>query len=236
MIAFIFKSYSQDKKTTFQLSIGPTLSIPKTSELTDTDVDGSPEIKSSINIGGYILPSINYSFNEKLSLDIGLGYYLDRFAIEDKFAAITNKVNRNISQIQVPMHINFHFGSDNSYHFGIGGFTSIVLSAKEKGETITDLNQIDLVDPLDPVFQSNSTVGYKNNIKDNYNTVNFGAFIQLKKFFSLSETKKAFVLVKINQYFNSIKSNDPNADIANYVNFKDEKEPTTINFGFGIEI
>jgi len=236
LIAFISKSYTQDKKTNFYISLGPTFSIPKTSELTDTNIDGRPVIKSSINIGAYILPSLNYSFNEKTSLDFGLGFYLDRFAVEDRIGAVTNNVNRNISQIQVPININFYFGSDNSYQFGIGGFTSILLSAKEKGETITDFSQINISDPNDPTFQSNSSVGYKKNIKKNYNSVNFGAFIQLKKYFSLSATKKGFVIVKINQYLNAIKSNDPNSDIANYVNFKDEKEPTTINLGFGIEL
>ena len=236
IITFIAKSYSQDKKTNFSIALGPTLSVPKTSELTDTNIDGRPVIKSSINIGAYILPSLNYSFNEKTSLDIGLGFYLDRFAIKDKIGAITNKVNRNVSQIQTPASINFKLGNNRSYQLGIGGFTSFILSAKEKGETITDFSQIDIIDPTDPNFQSNSSVEYKENIKENYNTVNFGAFIQLKKFFSLSATKKGFVIVKVNQYFNAIKSNDPSSDIANYVNFKDEKEPTTINFGFGIEL
>ncbi|MCB0426711.1 MAG: hypothetical protein KDD16_05310, partial [Mangrovimonas sp.] len=112
MIGFLTKTYSQDKKIEFQLSVGPTVSIPKTSELTNTNVDGSPEIKSSINIGAYILPSLNYLINENSSIDFGIGYYLDRFSIEDKIGAVTNKGNRNISQIQIPINYNFHFSQD----------------------------------------------------------------------------------------------------------------------------
>ncbi len=235
MVSFLTKIYSQDKKIEFQLSLGPTLSVPKTSELTDTNVDGSPEIKSSINIGAFVLPSWNYSFNEKSSIDFGIGFYLDRFSIEDKIGAVTNKGNRNISQIQIPINYNFHFSQDKSYQFGIGGFTSFLVSAKEKGDTITDVSQIDIIDPNDPTF-SNATISYENDIKDNYNSVSFGAYIQLKKSFSFSSKKKGFILLRINQYFNSIKNNDFDSDLSQYIDFKNEKEPTTLNLGIGIII
>ncbi|AUC80950.1 outer membrane beta-barrel protein [Lacinutrix sp. Bg11-31] len=234
MIGFLTKIYSQDKKINFELSVGPTLSVPKTSELTNTNVDGSPEIKSSINIGAFILPSVNYSLNEKSSLDFGIGFYLDRFSIEDKIGAVTNKGNRSISQIQTPINFNFQFSQDKSYQFGIGGFASFLISAKEKGETITDFSQIDIIDPNDPTFNNNSTVNYDNNIKDNYNSVSFGAFIQLKKSISFSSDKKGFILIRINQYFNSIKNNDSDSDLSQYIDFKNEKEPTTVNLGIGI--
>ncbi|MCF6308084.1 MAG: outer membrane beta-barrel protein [Flavobacteriaceae bacterium] len=234
MIGFLTKIYSQDKKIEFQLSLGPTFSIPKTSELTNTNVDGSPEIKSSINIGAYILPSVNYSLSEKSSLDFGIGFYLDRFSIEDKIRPVTNKGNRSISQIQTPINFNLHFSQDNSYQLGIGGFASFLISAKEKGDTITDFSQIDIIDPNDPVFNNNSTVSYDNNIKNNYNSVSFGAFVQLKKNISFSSDKKGFILLRINQYFNSIKNNDSDSDLNQFIEFKNEKEPTTINLGIGI--
>jgi len=234
MIGFLTKIYSQDKKFEFQLSLGPTFSIPKTSELTNTNVDGSPEIKSSVNIGAYILPSLNYSLSEKSSLDFGIGFYLDRFSIEDKIGPVTNKGNRSISQIQTPINFNFHFSQDNSYQLGIGGFASFLISAKEKGDTITDFSQIDIIDPNDPTFNNNSTVSYDNNIKDNYNSVSFGAFVQLKKSISFSSDKKGFILLRINQYFNSIKNNNSDSDLNQFIEFKNEKEPTTINLGIGI--
>jgi hypothetical protein len=233
MIGFLTKIYSQDKKINFQLSAGPTLSVPKTSELTNTNVDGSPEIKSSINIGAFILPSVNYSINEKSSLDFGIGFFLDRFSIEDKIGAVTNKGNRSISQIQTPISFNFHFSQDKSYQFGIGGFASFLISAKEKGDTTTNLSQIDIIDPNDPNF-SNHNISYDNDIKDNYNSVSFGAFIQLKKSISFSSDKKGFILLRINQYFNSIKNNDSDSDLSQYIEFKNEKEPTTVNLGIGI--
>ena len=199
MIGFLTKIYSQDQKFDFQLSLGPTLSVPKTSELTNTNIEGSPEIKSSINIGAFILPSVNYSLNEKSSLDFGIGFYLDRFSIEDKIGIATSKGNRSISQIQTPINFNFYFSQDKSYQFGVGGFVSFLLSAKEKGETITDFSQIDMIELSDPIFHNNSTVSYDNNIKDNYNLVSFGAFIQLKKNIAFSPDKKGFVLLRINQ-------------------------------------
>ncbi|WP_458626391.1 outer membrane beta-barrel protein [Winogradskyella sp. PC D3.3] len=235
MIGFLTKIYSQDKKINFHLSTGPTLSVPKTSELTNTNVDGSPEIKSSINIGAFILPSVNYSINEKSSLDFGIGFFLDRFSIEDKIGAVTNKGNRSISQIQTPINFNFHFSQDKSYQFGIGGFASFLISAKEKGDTTTNLSQIDIIDPSDPNF-SNPKISYDNDIKDNYNSVSFGAFIQLKKNISFSSDKKGFILLRINQYFNSIKNNDSDSDLSQYIEFKNEKEPTTVNLGIGIII
>ena len=233
MMCFCIKTYAQDNKINFQLSLGPTISIPKTSELTNTDVDGSPEIKSSINIGAFILPSVNYSINKKSSLDFGIGFFLDRFSIEDKIGAVTNKGNRSISQIQTPISFNFHFSQDKSYQFGIGGFASFLISAKEKGDTTTNLSQIDIIDPNDPNF-SNPNISYDNDIKDNYNSVSFGAFIQLKKSISFSSDKKGFILLRINQYFNSIKNNDSDSDLSQYIEFKNEKEPTTVNLGIGI--
>ncbi|SIS85976.1 Outer membrane protein beta-barrel domain-containing protein [Zobellia uliginosa] len=232
MIGFLTQIYSQDKKTEIQLSLGPTFSIPKTSELANTNVDGSPEIKSSVHIGAYILPSVNYSLNEKSSLDFGIGFYLDRFSIENKIGPVTNKGNRSISQIQTPINFNFHFGQDNSYQLGIGGFASFLLSAKEKGDTITDFSQLDIFNPNDPNFNNNATISYDNNLKDNYNSVGVGAFVQLKKSISFSTDKKGFILLRINQYFNSIKNND--ADSNQFIEFKNEKEPTTINLGIGI--
>ena len=228
LIAFFIKSYSQEKKINFQLSLGPTLSIPKTSKLTNSNVEGNPEIKSSINVGVYILPSLNYSFNQKTSLDFGLGFFMNRFFIENKSAAITHKGNRNINQLQTPINVNFHFGNDNSYQLGIGGFASFLISAKEKGETRIDYSQIDIQNPSDNMIYEN--IDYAENIKDSYNSLSFGGFIQLKKNVSFSPVTKGFFLVKINQYFNSIKNKDYNWGFE----FKNEKEPTTVNLGIGI--
>jgi hypothetical protein len=236
MIGFLTKIHSQDKKIDFQLSLGPTLSIPKTSELTTTNFNGSPEIKSSINVGAYILPSVNYSLSEKTSLDFGLGFYLDRFSIEEKIAAVVNKGNRSINQIQTPISFNLHFSHDKSYQFGMGGFVNFILSAKEKGETTFNYSQIYVINPNDPAFNNNSTVSYNKDIKDNYNSVSFGAFIQLKKSISFSSDKKGFILLRINQYLNSIKNNDTNSDLIPYIKIRNEKEPTTVNLGIGIEL
>lgn len=235
LVLFSVSIFAQEKKIKYQLSFGPTLSVPKTSKLSDSNIDGFPEIKSSINIGAFILPSINYSFNKKTSLEFGLGFYLDRFSIENKIGVSVNKGNRNINQLQLPININFRFGNDNSYLFGIGGFTSLLLSAKEKGHTEIDYSKIYYYNPNDPIYIVNNG-SYNNNIKDNYNSVNFGAFIQLKKEISFSTSTPGFILIKINQYFNAIKNHDSNSALNNYFNLKDEKEPTTINLGIGIDL
>lgn len=236
MIGFLTKIHSQNKKIDFQLSLGTTLSIPKTSELTNTNFDGNPETKSLINIGAYILPSANYSLNKKTSIDFGLGFYLDRFSIEDKIGAVINKGNRSINQIQIPINFNLHFSHDKSYQFGIGGFVNFLLSAKEKGETVIDYSKLNIYNPSDPTFNNSSTVRYDNNIKDNYNSVSFGTFIQLKKSISFSSDKKGFILLRINQYLNSIKNNNNNSNLSQYIKFNNEKEPTTVNLGIGIEL
>ena len=232
---FSVSIFAQEKNIKYQLSFGPTLSVPNTSKLSDSNIDGFPEIKSSINIGAFILPSINYSFNEKTSLDFGFGFYLDRFSIENKIGPSVNKGNRNISQLQVPININFRFGKDDSCQFGIGGFTSFLISAKEKGHTKIDYSKINPTDVNDPIYLANNE-SYNNNIKENYNSVSFGAFIQLKKEISFSTNTPGFILVKINQYFNAIKNNDSNSALNNYFNFNNEKEPTTVNLGIGIDL
>ncbi|WP_417197903.1 hypothetical protein [Bizionia sp.] len=236
-ILFFINSYSQQKKIEFQLSLGPTFSIPKTSKLTNSDINVNPEIKTSINIGAFILPSLNYRLAEKTSLDIGLGFYMDRFTIEDRNANVISEGNRSVNQIQTPININFHFGNNNSYLFGIGGFSSFLLSAKEKGESrinssgFTTGGDIPIENPL----VTNMSQNFDNDIKNKYNSVSFGAFIQLKKNISFSTTTNGFLLLKINQNFNSIKNNHSAPGIG-LIEFKNEKEPTTINLGIGIEI
>jgi len=235
MIGFLSKTHAQDQKIEFQLSLGPTFSIPKTSELANANTEGSPKVKSSINIGAYILPSFNYSLGKKSSLDFGVGFFLDRFSIENEIGPIISKGNRSISQIQIPINFNFHFSKDKSYLFGVGGFASFLISAKEKGETKINTTQIEIIDPNDPFFSSSATtVSYNENIKENYNSVNFGAFIQLRKNIIFSSSKEGFILIRINQYFNSIKDNNSNSSLNQNIEFKNEKEPTTINLGIGI--
>ena len=236
-IVLSIKSYSQEKKINFQLLLGTTLSAPKTSELTNSDIDGAPKIKSDINIGAFILPNINYPLSEKTSLDFGIGFYLDRFSIEDEIGYIINKGNRNISQIQTPINFNFHFGNSNSYQFGIGAFSAFLISAKEKGEKkikTTSFNTNNEDPTLDPLVNQNDTESYDKNLKSKYNSVGFGGFIQLKKDISFSENTKGFLLLKINQYFNSIKNTDSNSN--DYITYKNEKEPTTVNLGIGINL
>ncbi|QQY81167.1 hypothetical protein JJL45_09520 [Tamlana sp. s12] len=239
LLMFLFtKSFSQEKKVTIQLSTGTTLSFPKTSKLTDSNINGNPQIKSSMNIGAFVLPSVNYSLNKKTSIDFGVGFYLDRFSIENKVGYVTNNGNRNVSQIQTPINFNFHFGNNRSLLFGIGGFSSFLISAREKGESrISSPNFINPEDPIfDPVDNTNVSQNFDNDIKDKFNPISFGAFVQLKKNISYSASTKGYLSLKINQYFNAIKNNDSDSYLTNYVNFKNEKEPTTINLGIGITI
>lgn len=234
IISFFSKIYSQDKKIEFQLSLGPTLSIPKTSRLINTSIGGGyAEIKSSTNIGAYILPSLNYLITENSSIDFGVGFYLDRFSIKGTISPSRNKGTRNISQIQIPINYNFHFGNNNSYQFGIGGFANFLISAKEKGDIKTKLYN----PPNDPMYDGNVTVSYDDDIKDSYNSISFGAFIQLKKSFSFSSEKKGFVLLRVNQHINSInKVSNDDPELSQYIEFKNGKEPTTVNLGIGIII
>lgn len=235
ILAFLSNTYSQDKKIQFQLSLGPTFSIPKTSELANPNTEGSPKVKSSINIGAYILPSINYSLSKKSSLDLGVGFFLDRFSIENEIGPIISKGNRSTSQIQIPINFNFHFSKDKPFIIGAGGFTSFLISAKEKGVTKINTTQIEVIDPNDPFFSSGgTTTSYNENIKENYNSVNFGAFIQLRKNIKFSANKEGFILLRINQYFNAIKDNNSNSSLNQSFEYKNEKEPTTINLGIGI--
>ncbi|WP_158845892.1 outer membrane beta-barrel protein [Algibacter sp. L1A34] len=238
-ITLFIKSYSQEKKVNFQLLAGTTLSVPKTSDLTNSNITGAPKIRSYINIGAFILPNLNYALNEKTSLDFGLGFYLDRFSIEDEIGYVISKGNRNISQIQTPINFNFHFGNSNSYQFGIGAFTAFLISAKEKGETRIESSAFYYNDEnpaLDPLVDRNAAVNYDKDLKSKYNSVGIGAFIQLKKNISFSENTKGFLLLKINQYFNSIKNADSNSNLNEYVDSNNEKEPTTVNFGVGINL
>ncbi len=239
LLLFLIKSYSQERKVKIQLSTGTTLSIPKTSKLTDSNVNGNPQTKSSMNIGAFVLPSLSYSLNKKTSIDFGIGFYIDRFSIENKVGYVINDGNRNVSQIQTPINLNFHFGNNSSYLFGIGGFSSFLVSAKEKGESKisnTDFNTVGETPIADPIVNTNLSQNYNNDIKDRFNSISFGAFIQLKKNISFSTNTKGFLSLKINQYFNSIKNNDSNSDLSNYISFKNEKEPTTVNLGIGIEL
>lgn len=226
--------YSQTAKVQFQLSGGPTLSVPKTTDLVENGGPGAPETKTKINVGGFMLSSLEYAFNEKSSIEGGVGVYLDRYVIEHRVGAAVSDGNRNITQIQIPINYNFHLGQDKLWSLGLGGFINFVLSAREKGETFVDNSQININDPNDPVIVGNELGSFSNNIKDNFNTISFGGFIKLRKDFKLSDSLDSFMFIKINQYINSIKANELSFDIGPSLKVNDEREPTTINLGFGV--
>ncbi len=149
---------------------------------------------------------------------------------------VTSEGKRNVNQIQTPININIHFGNNNSYLFGLGAFSSFILSANEKGESRISSNYLETGgDPpiTDPAI-TNLSQNFDNDIKYKYNSVNFGAFIQLKRNISFSTNTNGFILLKVNQFFNSIKNFDSET-IAPF-EYENEKEPTTINLGIGIEI
>ncbi|MEQ6118000.1 outer membrane beta-barrel protein [Reichenbachiella sp. MALMAid0571] len=234
MVLISTVTFSQRQKINFNLSIGPTISIPKTSKLIiNSNVDGAPEIISSINVGGFILPNLQYNLGERTSFELGLGFYLDRSNIEDRIGVVTNKGKRIISQIQIPFNFNYHFGNDNSYSIGIGAFTSLIVSAKEKGETLSRFSTISINSPDDPII-SNDLVAEYNIEQKSYNSTNFGAFIQLRRNIAFTDSTNGFILLKINQYLNAIKGNDSEVQIGNNLVYNDEKEPTMLNIGIGL--
>lgn len=221
-------AFSQNNKIKFELGLGTTLPIPKTSKLTKENLDGAPVVKTSLNIGAYILPSINYNINGKSSVDFGIGFYLDRFSLNEEIAATKEEGNRSVYQIQLPANYNFHLGKDRSYLLGVGAFTNIPLSVNEQGDYSINLNKfspnIDI--KMKPIGK------YDREVKERYNPFSLGAFVQLKKKINLTSNLKGFLLLKINQYINSIKSVEKHPNDV-YTNYK-EKEPTTVNLGFGV--
>ncbi len=221
-------AFSQSKKIEFNLSLGPTFSLPKTTNLIDTNITTPPTTKTTTTIGAYILPSINYSLNHKFSIDFGLGYYLDRFSVVTNIGDTTNKANRNMSQIQTPLNVNFHFGKRNAYQLGVGAFSNFIIAVKEKGTTTTTPVNGILNNSDTPIFTNNATTKTTNNSLENYNRFSVGTFIQLKRNFNITSHKQAFVLLKINQYINTAKK--PSA------RFNKEQNATTINIGFGITL
>lgn len=238
LLLFVTNSYSQDKKNNFQFSIGTTSLIPKKHETFSSNNSENFTFKSKISLGFYLLPSINHSFNKKTSIDFGLGFFIDRAEIDYKYYYFY-KNSRNLSQIQTPININYHFGKNNSYLLGIGGFSSYLVSATIKGNRINNLPSNSRVPATNP---DNSSYNYNYDIRDNYNLFHFGSYIQLKKKVSFSNKTRGFLLLKFNQYFGTKKDNylndqlrNENLTIDNLIS-NDEKEPMSINLGIGIEL
>ena len=224
------KSFSQSK-VKFHLSIGPTISVPKTSKLADTNLKGAPLLKSSVNIGGYLLPEVRYQLTEKASVESGIGLYVDRFAIDYSEGITTLKNNRTVSQLQIPVSLNHHFGNNNSFSIGGGALTALLISAVEKGTAVANYSTLALEDIDLP--QSKVQSEYSESIKDRYNLISFGAFVQVRKEVVLSRSFNGYIILRANQYINSIK-NTASTESTNTIKSKNEKESTTINVGFGI--
>jgi hypothetical protein len=229
---FYLNSVSQEKKINFDISFGTSLSIPKTSNLSNSNGEGSPTLKSSTAIGFYVLPNLNYLLNEKKSIDFGIGFSMDCYAVENSIGPITDKGKRTIHQIQVPISYNYKFGKNNSYQVGMGGFANTILLANEKGvsESMSipggGLND-------DPTFDEIIYTNYKYDLKDYYNRISFGTFVQLKKLISLSENKNGFISIKFNQHLNLIKDTSEKSSLSSYET-QNEKQPTLIYIGFGV--
>lgn len=225
LLLVTFLCYGQNNNDGVKISFGPTISIPKTSKLTNTDIDGSPEIRSEINIGLYILPSLEFPLNQILSLETGIGFQLDRFSIEDEIGFEKSEGTRNLGHLQLPITLNSRLGKGNSYSFGIGGFLNYLLFANEKGETTTGI--IDVNDPSSQI----TTVSFDNDISDGFNSLSFGATASLKTYFQLSSNSTGYIMLRFNQHINTIK----NVESNNFGSFesKNEKEPSTLMLGFG---
>ncbi len=216
---------AQDKKVNFEFSIGPTISLPKTQE-NSANFNTSTDTKT--NIGFFGQAGIRLFLNEKTSMNTGIGYYLDRFSVE--FSNPDSPVKnwrRNIHQFQIPIGFDYHFGINKSFSVGLGGFVNFTLSANEKGE-------IDFPSNEDRNFLTNAD--FDNEIKDRYNTINFGAFLILRKEFQLTQNLDGFVLLKVNQYINSIQSIDIRDMSGTSIGNQQPKDPTVVNIGFGIQL
>ena len=238
-LSFIFflavnLSFAQDQKLQFELSVGPSLSVPKTSRLSRGNrINGEPTLKSSTNVGAFVLTGFNYRLDKKWSVNLGLGYHLDRSTITYTSGTFRSKGNRNLSYAQVPINFNYHFKNDRSYQLGIGGFAGLLLFAREKGTADVSYTNDNFNSPTDdPDFTRDESMEYDTDVSEKFNTVSFGAFFQLKKTLTFFNKTEGFLLVRINQYLNSIKGVD--GDLSQYVN--DEKEPTTINLGIGVRL
>ncbi|GEM_PF-4670830 len=232
LLLFYINSNSQEKKISFDISFGSSLSIPKTSKLSNSDAEGNPILKSSTAFGFYILPNLKYLLNEKKSFDFGLGFSMDCYSVENSIGPITEKGKRTLNQIQIPLSYNYKFGKNNSFQVGIGSFANAILTAKEKGETKAGNSQTIHNNPDDDPF-AGLNKSYEYDLKEHYNNLSFGTFVQLKKQISLSENKNGFVSIKVNQYLNLINDSSEKSSLSSYET-KNEKQPTLLYIGFGI--
>ena len=79
LLTFFVKSHAQDKKLNFQLSIGPTISIPKTSELSSFSTTRKGFVLVKINQYVNAVKDYNkslsfiYNPNEKESTTVNVG-------------------------------------------------------------------------------------------------------------------------------------------------------------------
>jgi len=226
-----FKIYSQEKKVNFIIEGGTTISLPKTSDLIDSYEGNSYIIKTTPNVGIYVTPSINLNVSEKIFINTGLGYTLNRFKIQNTIGYLNESGTRNIHQIQTPLSLGFKL--KNNFSIVTGGTLNYIISAKVNSSSDID-NNIPIYDPAEAEFVNNYSSEDNYSILDEYNRFNFGIFTKIKKEFNLNQSKKGFISIRVHQFLNATKSRETPDIPSNIVTFNNEKEPTIINLGFGI--
>lgn len=231
-IAVLAYCMAQDRLS-YGFSVGPTLSLPKTSVLTDLDLVGAPVIEFSTNPGLFLQSNIEYNLSNRYHVQTGFGFVNDRFSIKDKEGLIVNEGTRVVNHIQIPVSLIINLGN-SAYSIGVGSSLNVLLSAKEEGTIFVNDSLLIPLDPNDPVLIGEEfAVKYDRNLSDSYNSLNLGGFIQINGSYDLSQTIKGIAFIRLYQYFNAIENERRNSFTFN---LESEKEPTILNFGFGIQI
>ena len=101
--------------------------------------DSEDEIDTDMNIGYHIGGTVEYTFNEKMSLQSGLIWSSKGFKTEEKIdmssygivGTIENKINMIINYIEVPIHLAYKL---NDFQIYAGPYFAFGVSGKVKTE------------------------------------------------------------------------------------------------------
>jgi hypothetical protein len=204
-LIMVFNSHGQElRKFSFQYNMGSTLSIPykKTIELFP-DFEGHPQTEYFSRFSYFIEGQFSYWFNQRLSVNTGLNFNINRLGIIDKIGLQTNTGEVESSYFTIPLLVNYHF--KNKIAVSAGPFFSILNNAKEFGTSVTDTSKFNFYDSHDPAILSQDfNYEYDSEIKKNLSPIDYGLSVQIDYTFNISKRISAVILSRFNYGLNDI--------------------------------
>lgn len=187
------------RKIYYQINFGTTVSIPYKNKIeTLTNFPNHPIFEYQSWYGYIIEGKIGYNLTSNSTINCGINYKRISYGINYKEGIFERNGKLFTDYISIPLLTKFK--SDKMpISLGLGLYAGWIISAKEQGVIKTDISQIIVNDPNDPVLLNIKTEqDFNRNTKDDYKDIDFGLIIHIDYEIKLNNNLSCMIFSKFN--------------------------------------